>query len=245
LANFTDPDPITQALLNKKSSIFIDEYSKLTNIRLLAKNNDTEPMKFNLVLASTSPFRQQLLQKLLLPFNCVNPDIDETPKKNETALALVKRLAEQKALAGADLMDKTSVPQLIIGSDQVALINGQIIGKPHTIDNAIAQLSAASGQAITFYTGLAVFNCDNQHMLSCVEPFTVHFKSLTPAQIRYYIDKEQPLYCAGSFKVEGLGIALFSRLEGDDPNTLIGLPLIRLIDLLAQHGVDVLSQAPQ
>lgn len=202
-------------------------------------------MKFNLVLASTSPFRQQLLQKLMLPFTCVNPDIDETPIKDETALALVKRLAEQKALAGANLIDETSVPQLIIGSDQVALINGQIIGKPYTLDNAIAQLSSASGQSITFYTGLAVFNSANQQMISCVEPFTVHFKHLSTAQIRYYVDAEQPLYCAGSFKCEGLGIALFNRLEGDDPNSLIGLPLIKLIDLLSQHGVDILSQAPE
>ncbi|MGI1999239.1 Maf family protein [Shewanella frigidimarina] len=202
-------------------------------------------MKFNLVLASTSPFRQQLLQKLMLPFTCVNPDIDETPIKDETALALVKRLAEQKALAGANLIDETSVPQLIIGSDQVALINGQIIGKPYTVDNAIAQLSTASGQSITFYTGLAVFNSANQQMISCVEPFTVHFKHLSTAQIRYYVDAEQPLYCAGSFKCEGLGIALFNRLEGDDPNSLIGLPLIKLIDLLSQHGVDILSQAPE
>ncbi|MEM5506316.1 Maf family protein [Shewanella frigidimarina] len=202
-------------------------------------------MKFNLVLASTSLFRQQLLQKLMLPFTCVNPDIDETPIKDETALALVKRLAEQKALAGANLIDETSVPQLIIGSDQVALINGQIIGKPYTVDNAIAQLSSASGQSITFYTGLAVFNSANQQMISCVEPFTVHFKHLSTAQIRYYVDAEQPLYCAGSFKCEGLGIALFNRLEGDDPNSLIGLPLIKLIDLLSQHGVDILSQAPK
>ncbi|MGI2179640.1 Maf family protein [Shewanella frigidimarina] len=202
-------------------------------------------MKFNLVLASTSPFRQQLLQKLMLPFTCVNPDIDETPIKDETALALVKRLAEQKALAGANLIDETSVPQLIIGSDQVALINGQIIGKPYTVDNAIAQLSSASGQSITFYTGLAVFNSANQQMISCVEPFTVHFKHLSTSQIRYYVDAEQPLYCAGSFKCEGLGIALFNRLEGDDPNSLIGLPLIKLIDLLSQHGVDILSQAPE
>jgi MAF protein len=202
-------------------------------------------MEFNLVLASTSPFRQQLLAKLMLPFNCVNPNIDESPAKDETALSLVKRLAEQKAFAGAQLIENKSVPQLIIGSDQVALINGQIIGKPHTVDNAIAQLSAASGQAITFYTGLAVFNNANQQMLSCVEPFTVHFKHLSVEQIRYYINTEQPLYCAGSFKCEGLGIALFERLEGDDPNTLIGLPLIKLIDLLAQHGVDVLSQAPE
>jgi MAF protein len=202
-------------------------------------------MKFNLVLASTSPFRQQLMQKLMLPFSCVNPDIDETPIKDETALALVKRLAEQKALAGANLIAQTSVPQLIIGSDQVALINGQIIGKPYTVDNAIDQLSSASGQAITFYTGLAVFNSANQQMISCVEPFTVHFKHLSTAQIRYYVDAEQPLYCAGSFKCEGLGIALFSRLEGDDPNSLIGLPLIKLIDLLSQHGVDVLSTAAE
>lgn len=202
-------------------------------------------MKFNLVLASTSPFRQQLLQKLMLPFTCVNPDIDETPIKDETALALVKRLAEQKALAGANLIDEKSVLQLIIGSDQVALINGQIIGKPYTVDNAIAQLSSASGQSITFYTGLAIFNNANQQMISCVEPFTVHFKHLSTAQIRYYVDAEQPLYCAGSFKCEGLGIALFNRLEGDDPNSLIGLPLIKLIDLLSQHGVDILSQAPE
>ncbi|WP_350431159.1 nucleoside triphosphate pyrophosphatase [Shewanella sp. H8] len=199
-------------------------------------------MKFKLVLASTSPFRQQLLRKLMLPFDCVNPDIDETPFKDETALALVKRLAEQKALAGANLIGQTPVTQFIIGSDQVALINGQIIGKPNTIDNAIAQLSAASGQAITFYTGLAVFNNVTKQMLSYVEPFTVHFKHLSAAQIRYYIDAEQPLYCAGSFKCEGLGIALFDRLEGDDPNSLIGLPLIKLIYLLEQHGVDVLSK---
>ncbi|GGP83393.1 Maf family protein [Shewanella ulleungensis] len=199
-------------------------------------------MNFNLVLASTSPFRQQLLQKLMQPFDCVNPDIDETPQQNETATALVKRLAEQKALAGAKLAQKTDSTQLIIGSDQVAVINGLIIGKPHTVDNAIAQLSAASGQAITFYTGLAVYNQSTQQILSCIEPFTVHFKSLTQKQIRYYVEKEQPLYCAGSFKSEGLGIALFSRLEGDDPNTLIGLPLIKLIELLQQQGMDVLSR---
>ncbi|MGX9460713.1 Maf family protein [Shewanella sp. A14] len=198
-------------------------------------------MKFNLVLASTSPFRQQLLQKLMLPFDCINPNIDEKPKENEVATELVQRLAEQKALAGAKLVTPNAQMQLIIGSDQVAVINGQIIGKPHTVDNAVAQLLAASGQAITFYTGLAVYNQSTQQMLSCIEPFTVHFKSLSEAQIRRYIEIEQPLYCAGSFKSEGLGIALFSRLEGDDPNTLIGLPLIKLIELLHHHGVDVLS----
>ncbi|MCT8986115.1 Maf family protein [Shewanella phaeophyticola] len=198
-------------------------------------------MKYKLILASTSPFRQQLMQKLMCPFDCVSPDIDESPLNNESAQQLVLRLAEQKALAGAKLTADTKTSQLIIGSDQVAMINGAIIGKPHTVENAIAQLTAASGQAITFYTGLAVYNSANQQMLSCIEPFTVHFKTLSQAQIRSYIDKEQPLYCSGSFKSEGLGIALFSRLEGDDPNTLIGLPLIKLIDLLQQHGMDVLE----
>lgn len=198
-------------------------------------------MKYNLILASTSPFRQQLMQKLMCPFDCVSPDIDETAQINETATALVQRLAEQKAKAGAQLAVNTDTPQLIIGSDQVAVINGQIIGKPHTVDNAVAQLTAASGQSITFYTGLAVYNSTTEQMLSCVEPFIVHFKPLSQAQIQYYIDTEQPLNCAGSFKSEGLGIALFSRLEGNDPNTLIGLPLIKLIELLQMHGMDVLS----
>ncbi|UAL42242.1 Maf-like protein [Shewanella inventionis] len=198
-------------------------------------------MKYNLILASTSPFRQQLMQKLMCPFDCVSPDIDESAQINETATALVQRLAEQKAKAGAQLAVNIDTPQLIIGSDQVAVINGQIIGKPHTVDNAIAQLTAASGQSITFYTGLAVYNSTTEQMLSCVEPFIVHFKPLSQAQIQYYIDTEQPLNCAGSFKSEGLGIALFSRLEGNDPNTLIGLPLIKLIELLQMHGMDVLS----
>ncbi|MCL1158215.1 Maf family protein [Shewanella inventionis] len=198
-------------------------------------------MKYNLILASTSPFRQQLMQKLMCPFDCVSPDIDETAQINETSTALVQRLAEQKAKAGAQLAVNTDTPQLIIGSDQVAVINGQIIGKPHTVDNAVAQLTAASGQSITFYTGLAVYNSTTEQMLSCVEPFIVHFKPLSQAQIQYYIDTEQPLNCAGSFKSEGLGIALFSRLEGNDPNTLIGLPLIKLIELLQMHGMDVLS----
>ncbi|WP_282110680.1 Maf family protein [Shewanella algicola] len=200
-------------------------------------------MNFNIVLASTSPFRLQLLQKLMLTFDCVNPDIDESPLQNETATALVQRLAEQKALAGAKLTPHTETTELIIGSDQVAVINGQIMGKPYSVDNAIAQLTAASGQAITFYTGLAVYNKTTKQMLSCIEPFIVHFKTLSQAQIRYYVEVEQPLYCAGSFKSEGLGIALFSRLEGDDPNTLIGLPLIKLIDLLQQQGLDVLSKS--
>ncbi|WP_133407215.1 Maf family protein [Parashewanella tropica] len=191
----------------------------------------------SLVLASSSEFRQQLLSKLQIPFTSISPDIDESPLENETAIQLVERLAIEKAKAGAALVNDNPV---IIGSDQVAVIEGKIIGKPHTEENAIKQLQSASGKSITFYTGLAVFDSELQKFSSCVEPFTVHFRDLTTLQITNYVRKEQPLWCAGSFKSEGLGIALFERLEGDDPNTLVGLPLIKLIDLLNEHGVEVI-----
>ncbi|QSX35062.1 septum formation inhibitor Maf [Shewanella avicenniae] len=191
-----------------------------------------------LVLASTSSFRKTLLEKLALPFSCSAPEVDETPLPNESATALVERLAIAKAKAGAS--DNSN--SLIIGSDQVAVIDGQIVGKPLTEEKAIAQLMAASGKRITFYTGLALYNNFTGHVESLVEPFTVHFKPLTEAQVRYYVATEQPLYCAGSFKCEGLGIALFERLEGKDPNSLVGLPLISLIEMLARQGVDVLSR---
>ncbi|QYJ77636.1 Maf family protein [Shewanella acanthi] len=194
-------------------------------------------MSSQLVLASTSVYRQALLQKLALPFEACNPDIDETPNSNESAKELVLRLAKAKAKAGAK-----NFPQgLIIGSDQVAVIDGKIIGKPLNRDNAIKQLSMASGKSITFYTGLALYNANTNAMCADVEAFTVHFRVLTATQITAYVDKEQPFYCAGSFKSEGLGIALFDRLEGRDPNTLIGLPLILLTEMLLSQGVDVLS----
>ncbi|MCL1143015.1 Maf family protein [Shewanella gaetbuli] len=200
-------------------------------------------MPVKLVLASTSVYRQALLQKLNLPFSTVSPDIDETPLANEDAVDLVARLAEQKAKTGGQLISADSPDEklLIIGSDQVAVIDEQIVGKPHTIENAIKQLTNASGKSITFYTGLSVYCPQTQKVSTCVEPFNVHFKNLTTEQIKAYVLAEQPLYCAGSFKSEGLGIALFEKLEGDDPNTLIGLPLIKLINLLGQHGLCVLS----
>ncbi|MCT7942203.1 Maf family protein [Shewanella holmiensis] len=202
-------------------------------------------MSKSLVLASTSIYRQQLLAKLNRPFISVNPNIDESPINGETAIQLVERLAQLKALAGSQLIKENSDEDgqcVVIGSDQVAMINGEIVGKPHTEANAIKQLQLASGQAITFYTGLAVYCPTTKSMQSCVEPFTVHFRQLTEKQIHYYVKTEQPLYCAGSFKSEGLGIALFDKLEGEDPNTLIGLPLIKLIDLLALHEVEILAE---
>lgn len=191
----------------------------------------------SILLASTSPFRQALLHKLGLPFITAAPQVDESPQPGETAQALVNRLAVAKAQALA----KTHPGHWIIGSDQVCVLDGQITGKPHTVENARAQLRAASGKAITFYTGLALFHPDSNQLLSCCEPFVVHFRTLTDAEIAGYVEKEQPLQCAGSFKSEGLGICLFDRLEGRDPNTLVGLPLIALNEMLHKVGINPLT----
>lgn len=194
-------------------------------------------MMKKLVLASTSPFRRELLGKLGLEFSTAAPDVDETPQPGESARALVKRLAEAKARAVA-----TEHPDaLIIGSDQVAVLEEQILGKPGGHARATQQLAAASGKAVTFLTGLCLFNSAANRAQTIVEPFNVRFRDLTKMQIENYLRREQPYNCAGSFKSEGLGIALFHRLEGDDPNALIGLPLIRLTEMLQAEGVDVLG----
>ncbi|KKO44230.1 septum formation inhibitor Maf [Arsukibacterium ikkense] len=190
-----------------------------------------------LYLASTSPYRQQLLAKLTPHFTAIKPEVDETALPDEAATALVSRLAITKAHAVAASLTEG----LVIGADQVALFNGQIIGKPHTRQNAIAQLSQFSGHSVTFLTGLALINAATSHCQCVVEPFTVCFRSLTSAEIIAYVEREQPLDCAGSFKSEGLGISLFSALQGDDPNSLIGLPLIKLLQLLRNEGVNLLT----
>lgn len=194
----------------------------------------------SLVLASSSTYRKQLLNKLGLPFIQDSPDIDESPQPNETADTLVKRLALSKAQA----LSSRHPHSLIIGSDQVAVFRGKIIGKPHTEHNAKKQLSQFSGQSVTFLTGLCLYNTATGTSQVEIERFTVHFKTLSTDQIDGYIRKEQPLDCAGSFKSEGLGIALFNSLEGDDPNSLIGLPLIRLVNMLNKEGVCPLSNTP-
>ena len=206
----------------------------LTALLLLSKGNT---VALPLVLASTSEYRKAILEKLAHPFTCANPNIDETAHEKELPESLVQRLATQKARACA-----VEYPNaLIIGSDQVCVINHRIVGKPLTAEKAHEQLQQASDQAITFYTGLCLLNTQTQKAHTICETFTVHFKPLTTEQIRYYVTIEQPLYCAGSFKSEGLGIALFDRLEGRDPNTLIGLPLIALCELLQQEGLDILA----
>ncbi|WP_333602592.1 nucleoside triphosphate pyrophosphatase [Atlantibacter hermannii] len=189
-----------------------------------------------LVLASTSPYRQSLLEKLGIPFIATAPDADETPLIDEDARHLVLRLAQQKAQSLANRYPN----HLIIGSDQVCVLDGKITGKPLTEENACLQLTQASGHIVTFYTGLAVFNSANGQLQTECEPFDVHFRPLTQAEIARYVEKESPLYCAGSFKSEGLGITLFERLNGRDPNTLVGLPLIALCQMLRNEGVNPL-----
>lgn len=191
-----------------------------------------------IVLASTSPFRKTILEKLNLPFECAKPNIDETALANETAIELVQRLAVEKAKAVANKFPNA----LIIGSDQVALSEGVILGKPHNFENGLNQLTSFSGKAVEFHTGLCVFDSATGKTLSLVELFTVHFNKLSTEDISAYLHAEQPYNCAGSFKSEGLGICLFEKLEGDDPNSLVGLPLIRLVSLLKTHGFDVLKE---
>ncbi len=190
-------------------------------------------MMQQLVLGSTSPFRKALLEKLGIPFCTDTPNTNEARQPGESPTDLVLRLAEAKAREVANRHPAA----MIIGSDQVACVDGEILGKPGNRENAIAQLTAAAGKTVTFYTGLCLYNSANEQTQTGVEPFTVHFRNLTPGQIERYVDLEQPFNCAGSFKSEGFGITLFSALEGRDPNSLIGLPLILLVEMLADQGI--------
>ena len=188
-----------------------------------------------LLLASSSVYRRDLLSRLRLPFTCSSPDINESHRPDESATDLVKRLSLEKAQALA-----ASHPNhLIIGSDQVAVLGGKIIGKPHTFDNAYQQLLNASGASVSFLTGLTLLNSQTGHYQTDCVPFTVHMRSLTPEQIERYLLAEQPYDCAGSFKAEGLGVSLFQRTEGDDATSLVGLPLIRLVDMLTAEGIAI------
>lgn len=186
----------------------------------------------NLVLASTSPYRRALLEKIGVPFECAAPGVDETPRAGETPRQLVLRLAQAKAQSLAERYPA----HLIIGSDQVCVLDGEITGKPLTEENAYRQLMKARGNIVTFYTGLALYNSATGHLQTECEPFDVHFRHLSEQEIGDYLRKERPLNCAGSFKSEGLGITLFERLEGRDPNTLVGLPLIALCQMLRREN---------
>ena len=185
-----------------------------------------------LVLASTSPFRRELLQRLGLPFLTANPEVDEARQMGESPEALVTRLAQAKAQAVAAAFPAA----LIIGSDQVACVDDEILGKPGNRERALAQLTQAAGKAVVFQTGLCLLNSATGRAQVTREPFRVHFRALTQKQIAGYLDREQPFNCAGSFKSEGLGIALFERIDNRDPTALIGLPLIATCRLLRAAG---------
>ncbi|MCX2523672.1 Maf family protein [Larsenimonas rhizosphaerae] len=197
------------------------------------------PARPRLVLASSSPWRRQLLERLTSSFECHSPDIDETPHRDEPPEVLVARLARQKA-------EKTAIPHagsIIVGSDQIALHDGSILGKPGHMDAAFDQLSRFSGQHVRFLTALTVIDPAGMARHH-TEPFDVYFRHLTAEEINAYLAREHPLDCAGSFRMEGLGITLFERLDGRDPNALIGLPLIALCRLLRESGMDPLLAMP-
>ncbi|MCL7944930.1 Maf-like protein [Marinobacter sp. ATCH36] len=192
-----------------------------------------------LLLASSSPYRRNLLTRLGLPFETASPDIDESPAENETAEHLATRLAQKKAEALA----KAWPDHWIIGSDQVACLqDGTLLNKPGNHEQAVQQLLRSSGQRVSFMTGLALLNSGSGELQTHCEHFHAHFRQLSPEEIENYLHLETPYDCAGSFKMEGLGITLFSRLEGRDPNSLVGLPLIALNDMLRNWGLNPLLQ---
>jgi septum formation protein len=188
-----------------------------------------------IVLASTSPFRRELLGRLQVPFEVAAPDADETPLPNESPATTAERLSETKARAVA-----THYPDaLIIGSDQVAYCGGSRFGKPGTRKNAIAQLRSMSGKAVIFHTGLCLLNSNSGRIHLRGIPTEVRFRELSDAEIHRYLEKENSLNCAGSARSEGLGISLLEYMRGDDPNALVGLPLIALCDMLRAEGVEL------
>ncbi len=190
-----------------------------------------------LILASSSPYRREVLQKLQLPFECISPAIDETPLSTESPEQTALRLAENKARKVAENRSNA----LIIGCDQVATVDGLQIGKPGNHENAVKQLTLLSGKEVIFHSALCVYDSSKQYMQSTIVPYFVKFKPLNPQQIETYLRLEQPYDCAGSAKSEGMGIALLEYMRGDDPNALIGLPVIALVNMLQQCGVDVFS----
>ncbi len=189
-----------------------------------------------IVLSSTSLFRRELLARLGLPFETANPNVDETARHGETPETTALRLSEDKARAVARQYPEA----LIIGSDQVAYLDGQVFGKPGTHENAARQLQTMRGRTVNFYTGLCLLNAKSGKVQLRGVPTLVTFRNLTSDEIENYLRKEKPYNCAGSAKSEGLGIAIIAKMEGEDPNALIGLPLIALCDFLRNESVYVI-----
>lgn len=189
-----------------------------------------------LILASSSVYRKELLERLQLPFTTISPHVDETPLPHELPQETAIRLAQEKARK----IGQEQPNSLVIGCDQVATLDGMQLGKPLSHDNAVKQLSMMRGREVTFHSALCLYNSATQAMQAEVVPYVVKFRNLSDAQIEQYLLKEQPYHCAGSAKSEGLGIALIESMVGEDPNALIGLPLIRLISMLQKEGVNVI-----
>ncbi len=192
--------------------------------------------QISLILASSSPYRRELLQRLRLPFTTVSPDIDESPLAQESPQDTALRLAQAKARKVGDLHAQA----LIIGCDQVATLDGAQLGKPLTHDNAVRQLQAMRGRSVVFHSALCLYNAGTGAMQADSIAYTVQFRELSDAQIERYLRTEQPYDCAGSAKSEGLGIALIAAMHGTDPNALVGLPLIRLVSMLQQENVQII-----
>lgn len=190
-----------------------------------------------LILASTSRYRRELLQRLRLPFAVESPHTDETPLPGEAPAALALRLALAKARAVAAQHPEA----VVIGSDQVADLHGQPIGKPGDLERAVQQLRRMSGQQVVFQTAVAVVRCDRSFERALLAPVTVTFLTLSDAEIERYLSLDQPFDCAGSAKSESLGVALLERIDSDDPTALVGLPLMRTCRLLREAGIDPLS----
>lgn len=195
----------------------------------------TYKKKPQLVLASSSIYRQEQLRRLQIPFEIASPAIDETPIADETPEMTALRLAQAKARAVA----ATYTDALIIGADQVAVLENMQLGKPLNHANAVKQLQLMRGKEVVFYSALSLFNSHNNQIQTQVVPCYVKFRSLSDQQIENYLNKEKPYHCAGSAKSEGLGIVLIERITGDDPNALVGLPLIALVEMLINEGVEI------
>lgn len=193
-------------------------------------------MSLPLILASSSSSRKMILNKLGVPYKAISPDIDETVLPKEEVTACVMRLAKEKALKVAE----TYSAALIIGCDSVCVLGGEIISKPEDHADAVRQLKAASGKVIYFYSGLVLYNSKTKHLQQTVVSTQVHFKKLTDELIEAYLKKDQPYHCAGSIQAEGLGIILVEKMIADDPNSLIGLPLIELVSMLEKESFSFL-----
>jgi septum formation protein len=201
----------------------------------LSQTLKTQQIDQRLILGSSSIYRQELLRRLRIPFDVCSPQIDETPLPNEKAETTAVRLAEAKSrVVAAGLGDV-----IVIGADQVAVLEGIQLGKPLNHSNAVKQLQAARGKEVVFHTALCLFNSRNGNIQTRLVPSRVRFRNLSDRQIENYLDKEQPYHCAGSAKAEGLGIALLESILSDDPTALIGLPLIALVDMLSQEGIEI------